>query len=66
MCRRSSWFAASVLAVAAAGLPTAIARPAVAATIAERALDVEIRADGAVREKHRLEVRLDSAADVKE
>lgn len=64
MCRRWSWCAASLLAAwGAAGLPVGRAG---AATIVERAVDVELRPDGAVREKHRLEVRLDSAADVKE
>lgn len=62
MRRRSSWSAASLgLALAIA---TAAAPPAGAATLVERAVEVDIRPDGLVREKTRLTVRLDTPADV--
>jgi transglutaminase-like putative cysteine protease len=41
-----------------------LATPLPAATLLERTIDVEVRTDGSVLERHRLRVRLDNAADV--
>ena len=63
MRRNWPWSAASRLA----GLMTAllaIAVPAAAATVQERSIDVEIRPDGSVAERHHLRVRLDNPADL--
>lgn len=53
------------LALAAAALSAAVAwRPLAAATVEQRTVDVEIRADGVVVERTHQEVRLTSATDV--
>lgn len=58
MHRRCCWSAISLLAgLALAGNPVA------AATVLERSIDVDIRADGSVSERTRLRVRLDQEGD---
>jgi hypothetical protein len=68
MRRESSWFTSrrrltlAVLAVAAAA-PLAAVYPLAAATVLERAVDIEVGAGGTVLERHHLRVRLDNPAD---
>jgi hypothetical protein len=50
--------------LAAAALVSATAFPASAATILEKTIDVEIRADGGTVERSSLRVRMDAAADL--
>ena len=58
MPRKCCWSILSLLA-----LPLAAGRPLAAATVLERSIDVEIRTDGSVAERHHLRVRLDEAGD---
>ena len=68
---RSSWSIgklgglalAAVAAVAAVAAASITPSPAAAATILERSIDVEVRADGSVSERTHLRVRLDGPSD---
>ena len=60
MRRRWFWSTASLLGVSLLGSGVA---PLAAATVLERAIDVEIRTDGSVSERQHLRVRLDEADD---